>query len=90
MSGAFIEVMSGPNAGQITPMTKSEFILGKAGAAVAVIRQGADGYRLIPQAASRLPTVNGRSIEPSGSNLEFGDTIGVGGVVLRFSRRAPL
>jgi hypothetical protein len=31
-AGVYIEVMSGPNAGQITPMTKSDFVLGKAGA----------------------------------------------------------
>jgi hypothetical protein len=87
----FIEVMTGPNAGQITPMTKDEFILGKAGAAVAVIRHDPGGYRLIPQSASHLiAMVNGLPTGPAGANLEFGDTIGVGRVVLRFGRRAPL
>jgi len=89
-SGVYIEVMSGPNAGQITPMTKSEFVLGKAGATIAAIRHSEFGYRLVPFATDRMPTLNGRPIEQAGAWLEFGDTIGVGGIVLRFSRRAPL
>jgi predicted component of type VI protein secretion system len=88
--GAYIEVMSGPNAGQISPMTKEEFVLGKAGATIAVIRRDAIGYRLMPRNSDHLPTVNGRPIEPTGASLEFGDTIGVGGVVLRFNRRPRL
>jgi hypothetical protein len=30
--------MNGPNAGQISPMTTREFVLGKAGVTIAVIR----------------------------------------------------
>ena len=89
-AGVYIEVMSGPNAGQITPMTKTEFVLGKAGASIAAIRRSEFGYRLVPFANDRMPTLNGRPIEQAGAWLEFGDTIGVGGIVLRFSRRAPL
>jgi hypothetical protein len=88
--GVYIEVMSGPNAGQITPMTKSEFVLGKAGASIAAIRRSEFGYRLVPFANDRMPTLNGRPIDQAGAWLEFGDTIGIGGIVLRFSRRAPL
>ena len=89
-AGVYIEVMSGPNAGQITPMMKSEFVLGKAGASIAAIRRSEFGYRLVSLANDRMPTLNGRPIEQAGAWLEFGDTIGVGGIVLRFSRRAPL
>ena len=89
-AGVYIEVMSGPNAGQITPMTKSEFVLGKAGASIAAIRRSEFGFRLVPFANDRMPTLNGRPIEQAGAWLEFGDTIGIGGIVLRFSRRAPL
>jgi len=88
--GAYIEVMSGPNAGQITPMTKSEFVFGKAGASLAVIRRGGGGYHLVPLNPARVPTVNGRPAEPTGARLQFGDTIAVGGVTLRFNRRPPL
>jgi len=88
--GAYIEVMSGPNAGQITPMTKSEFVFGKAGASLAVIRRGGGGYHLIPLNPARMPTVNGRPTEATGARLQFGDTIAVGGVTLRFNRRPPL
>jgi len=89
-AGVYVEVMSGPNAGQISPMTKAEFVLGKAGAPLAVIRRDADGYLLVPLNAVRTPNINGRAVDPGGTRLEFGDTIGVGGVTLRFNRRAPL
>jgi len=88
--GAYVEVMSGPNAGQISPMTKSEFVFGKAGATLALIRRVSGGYHLVPLKGAPPPTVNGQAIEPTGARLQFGDTIGVGGVTLRFNRRAPL
>jgi hypothetical protein len=83
----YIEVMSGPNAGQISPMTKQEFVLGKQGASIAVIKRDALGYRLMPLDGKRVATLNGQRVEPAGARLEFGDTIGVGGVLLRFSSR---
>lgn len=89
-AGVYLEVMSGPNAGQITPMTKPEFVFGKAGATVAVIRRDPLGHRLLPLSAGPLPALNGRPVAPDGERLAFGDTIDVGGVTLRFNRRAPL
>jgi pSer/pThr/pTyr-binding forkhead associated (FHA) protein len=86
-AGAYVEVMSGPNAGQITPMTKSEFILGKAGAPVAAIRRVEEVYRLVPLNESRVPTLNGQSIAPDGTDLKFGDAMEISGVKLRFNRR---
>ena len=86
-SGVYIEVMSGPNAGQIVPMTKQEFVLGKQGASIAVIKRDALGYRLTPLDGKRVATLNGQRVEAAGARLEFGDTIGVGGVLLRFNRR---
>jgi predicted component of type VI protein secretion system len=87
VSDVYIEVMSGPNAGQVSPMTKQEFVLGKKGATIAVIKRDALGYRLTPLDDRRLPTINGQPVEPAGARLEFGDTIGVGGVLLRFNRK---
>jgi len=71
-------------------MTKSEFVFGKAGATIAVIRRDGGSYLLVPMNPARIPTVNGRQIEPTGARLQFGDTIAVGGVTLRFNRRPPL
>ena len=68
-------------------MTKSEFVLGKAGATIAVIKRDALGYRLTPLDDKRIPTINGQPVEPAGARLEVGDTIGVGGVLLRFNRK---
>lgn len=89
-AGAFIEVMSGPNAGQITPMTKAEFVFGKAGATVAVIRRDALGHSLIPADVKRVPKLNGQAVPAGGARLSYGDVLEVGGVRLRFDRRVPL
>jgi len=89
-AGAYIEIMNGPNAGQITPMTKREFVFGKAGSTVAVIRRDQVGYRLLPLHGGASPTRNGTPVGADGVRLQFGDTIGVGGVTLRFARRTPL
>ena len=84
--GVYVEVMNGPNAGQISPMTRREFVLGKGGVTVAVIRRDDAGYRLVP--VGGVPSLNGRSVEADGARLAFGDTIEVAGVKLRFGRRA--
>ena len=84
--GVYVEVMNGPNAGQISPMTRREFVLGKAGVTIAVIRRDQTGHRLVP--VNGHPSLNGRTVEPEGAMLAFGDTIDVAGVKLRFGRRA--
>ena len=87
--GAIVEVMNGPNAGQITPMTKPEFVLGKGGATIASIRRGDDGYHLLVLDRAASATLNGHPVGASAVRLSFGDTIDVAGVRLRFSRRLP-
>ena len=89
MSGVYLEVVNGPNAGQIAPMIKREFVLGRAGAAKAVIRRDGNGFLLVPQAHARA-TVNGSPVPSEGLRLSFGDVIEVAGVKLRFGRRLPL
>lgn len=84
--GVYVEVMNGPNAGQISPMTRRQFVLGKGGVTIAVIRRDDAGYRLVP--VGGVPSLNGRSVEADGARLAFGDTIEVAGVKLRFGRRA--
>ena len=84
--GVYVEVMNGPNAGQISPMTRRQFVLGKGGVTIAVIRRDDAGYRLVP--VGGVPSLNGRSVEADGARLAFGDMIEVAGVKLRFGRRA--
>lgn len=85
---AFVEILSGPNAGQIAPMNKPEFLFGKLGATVAAIRTDGSVYRLVPiDRRAAVPLVNGRAIDAAGAVLAFGDTIDVAGVRLRFDRR---
>ena len=84
--GAVVEVLSGPNAGQMTPMTKSEFVLGKAGVTMAAIRRDGGGYRLLIMNRSMQASLNGRPVAADGARLAFGDVIDVAGVKLRFAR----
>ena len=89
-AGVFIEVMNGPNAGQITPMTKREFVFGKAGVTKAMIRREGSDYRLVPIDGHASACINGRRIALDGEKLAFGDTIEVAGVKLRFGAAATL
>ncbi|HLW16734.1 MAG TPA: FHA domain-containing protein [Actinomycetota bacterium] len=89
-AGVFVEVINGPNAGQIAPMTKREFVFGKAGVTKAVIRREGRDYRLVPIDSDTSTCINGRPIAPDGEKLAFGDTIEVAGVKLRFGHRTPL
>jgi len=88
VADAVIKVLTGPNAGQATPMTRPEFVLGRRGAQIAAIRRGDSGYRLVPLADEHRPTVNGSAVEREGVELAFGDTLDVAGVKLRFERAA--
>jgi predicted component of type VI protein secretion system len=83
-----IEVLSGPNAGQRTKMTKAQFVLGKGGVTIASIRRDDSGYRLVRDDAHAVAALNGVAITGSDARLAFGDTIEVAGVKLRFSADA--
>jgi len=89
-SGVYIEVMNGPNAGQIVPMTKREFVLGHKGATRAVIHRDEDRFYLVAVDAAAPISINGTPLLNERSALEFGDTIDVAGVMLRFGQRPPL
>jgi predicted component of type VI protein secretion system len=88
-SGVYLEVANGPNAGQIAPMLKREFVLGRAGAPKAVIRRDGEAFILFPR-GDAMCTVNGQRVPAEGIRLSFGDAIQVAGVKLRFGRRTPL
>ena len=88
--GVYVEVLNGPNAGQIVPMTRRRFVLGKAGATVAHIRREGNVFSLVPVDPDATTLVNGESVAPEGVTLAFGDSIEVAGVKLRFGRRTPL
>jgi hypothetical protein len=89
VAGVYLEVVNGPNAGQIAPMNKREFVLGRAGAAKAVIRREGEIFIFLPRSDATC-TVNGERVPSEGARLSFGDAIEVAGVRLRFSRRTPL
>ena len=86
-TSAVVEILSGPNAGQIAPLQKPEFLFGKLGATVAAIRNEGMAFRLVPIDRRSMPLVNGEAIDAEGVVLAFGDTIDVAGVKLRFDRR---
>jgi hypothetical protein len=67
-------------------MTKSEFVLGKAGVTIAAIRRDGGGYRLLVIKKDAPASLNGLPVAAGGAPLAFGDTIDVAGVRLRFAR----
>jgi predicted component of type VI protein secretion system len=85
---AVIKVLTGPNAGQTTAMTKPQFVFGKLGVQIAAIRRDGGDYRLVPLNGPQPPVVNGNTVAREGATLAFGDTIDVAGVQLRFERPA--
>jgi predicted component of type VI protein secretion system len=89
-AGVYVEVMNGPNAGQIAPMTKREFVLGQRGATKAAIRRDDDRFILVRIDLAATIAVNDVLVTKDSAPLAFGDTIDVGGVLLRFGRRPPL
>ena len=89
-AGAYLEVTSGPNAGQIASLTKREFMLGQSGSTKAIVRREGDSFKLVPVDANVVARVNGAPVPPEGVSLAYGDAIEVAGVKLRFGRRAPL
>lgn len=89
-SGVYVEVMNGPNAGQIAPMTRHEFVLGQGGVTKAVIRRDGDRFMVVQIDPATVTRVNGERVGPAGAALAFGDTIDVAGVMLRFGSRPPL
>jgi hypothetical protein len=70
-------------------MNKREFVLGRAGAAKAVIRRDGEAFTLLPRSDPSC-MLNGQLVPSEGLRLSFGDMIQVAGVKLRFGRRAPL
>jgi len=89
-AGVYVEVMNGPNAGQIAPMTKREFVLGQRGATKAAIHRDNDRFVLVRVDLAATIAVNDALVTKDSAPLAFGDTIDVGGVLLRFGRRPPL
>ncbi|HEU5479588.1 MAG TPA: FHA domain-containing protein, partial [Candidatus Tumulicola sp.] len=85
---ARITILTGPHAGEATPMNKAQFVFGRPGVSVAAIRRSGGAYRLVPLAGESPPVVNGGAVDRTGADLAFGDTIEVAGVKLRFERRA--
>jgi predicted component of type VI protein secretion system len=85
-SGVYLEVVNGPNAGQIAPMNKREFVLGRAGAAKAVIRRVGNKFTVVPQ-ANAIAKLNNEIVPEEGAYLSFGDIVVVAGVKLWFDKR---
>jgi pSer/pThr/pTyr-binding forkhead associated (FHA) protein len=82
-------VLSGPNVGQTTTMTKAEFVMGKAGTGLASIRRDGAGFRLVLLDHGTHAFVNGRAVGGAGALLAFEDVIEVRGVKLRFCDGRP-
>lgn len=83
--GPTIRVLTGPNAGRMVPLNKDETLIGRVGLQVALVRKGADGFRLLQVEGADPPQVNGVPVPPEGSLLRPGDVAEVAGARLEFA-----
>lgn len=80
-----IFVLSGANSGKRIELKKSITSLGKVGKRSGVIKKTGSGYRLeVPSDAVDTPTLNGKPVPPTGTDLRNGDIIEIGGARLQF------
>lgn len=86
---ASVELLNGPGAGKVYPLTRPHTTFGKPGVQVAVIARRGDSFVLTPMAGvghpGDAPRVNDEPVTTSSRLLQAGDVIEVAGSRLRFS-----
>lgn len=87
-AAAFIEVMSGVNAGRKLELGKPLTTLGSPGVLVVVIARQGSHYTLSQIDGGTSPLVNGVAIPKEGVSLSNGDMINLAGTSMRFSAAA--
>jgi len=79
---ARLYVLTGPSAGQVVPIARDEFVLGRIGVqVVAIVRRG-DELRIVPREGSSPPNVNGEPVPGDGRTIVAGDGFEVAGIRL--------
>jgi pSer/pThr/pTyr-binding forkhead associated (FHA) protein len=81
---AFIQVLSGANAGKELELTKSLTSLGKPGVQVSVIAKRPHGYFITHVQGDSFPTVNGRTLDAQPHSLSDHDIIELAGIKMEF------
>ena len=79
-----LEVLDGPSAGQVIPIGREEFVLGRLGVQLAAVRRTPEGFRLLHLEGETPPRVNGDAISGDGSLLAVGDEIEIAGTRLLY------
>jgi hypothetical protein len=80
----FLEVLSGPDAGNNLSLNKAMTTLGKSGEQVAVITKRPHGYFITHVSGANQPIVNGQSIGAQAYALSEQDIIEVSGMKMKF------
>ena len=83
LPAAAIRLLSGRNAGQQLPLTKTLTTLGRPGQ-VAVITKRQQGYFLTHVEGANFPLLNGQAIDAQARRLEDHDLIEIAGVRMEF------
>ncbi len=80
-----IFVLSGANSGKRIELKRSITSLGKVGKRSGIIKKTDSGYRIeVPSDAIGTPTLNGKPVPPTGTDLKNGDIIEISGARLQF------
>ena len=81
---AFVQVLSGANAGKELELTKSLTSLGKPGVQVAVIAKRPHGYFITHVQGASFPVVNGQTLDAQPHPLNDHDIIELAGIKMEF------
>ncbi|HVF62587.1 MAG TPA: FHA domain-containing protein [Casimicrobiaceae bacterium] len=79
-----LEVLDGPSAGTVVQVGREDFVMGRIGEAVAVLRRDGEGFRLLHVEGLLRATVNGSPLGDEGALLKGGDEIRIAGTRVVF------
>ncbi|CAG0982441.1 hypothetical protein BURK1_01818 [Burkholderiales bacterium] len=79
---ARLRVLTGRSAGQIVPIARDDFVLGRIGTQVAAIERRGRALVIVPREGAAPPTVNGEPVPPEGLAIIPGDGLEVAGTRL--------
>ena len=79
-----LEVLDGPHAGSVVQIGREDFVLGRLGVQIAVVRRTPEGFRLLQLEGESRLQLNGAALPGEGALLAVGDEFEVAGICLLY------
>jgi hypothetical protein len=83
-----LEVLDGPSAGQQFTVGREDFVIGRVGEQIAVVRRIDAGFRLVALEGESVLRLNGELVPSDGATLSAGDEIEIAGTRIRYRAAA--